>query len=645
MLMALSSPKKSYSLWLEPSAVRIRWLRVALLFFGCILVGRLFILQVWQSGFYSALADGQHSFYEELVPERGAIFARDFEDENWYPLASNAPGASVYAVPKEIDDPQTVARNLAGALGKLEAVNAYDDLQMVEKLAAAGRFDDAWALLGQPETKAAAELLEGSPYKAILAERDRQLAGNELSDLISRLSKENDPYEPVAKDLTESQAQVIEALAAPGVYLLSTYARSYPEPDFGGQVLGFVGKGDEGEVKGNYGIEGYFDEFLAGQKGSLFTNTDAKGRWLSVANREVSPAVDGGDIYLTIDRTLQIVACEYLRKGVAEHEADGGSLVIIEPKTGKIKAMCGVPDFNPASYGEITDYSVYSNPAIFSPYEPGSIFKPITMAAAIDVGAVTPESVFDDPGFVEIDEYKIKNSGEKVYGRVNMVQALEDSINTAMVWVMRQMGRDKLEDYIKKFGFGTLTGIELNTEAAGDISSLEKVAETYPATASFGQGISVTPLQIAAAYGALANNGQLMKPYVVEEKHFADGTVEREHPQSVRSVISSETAKKIGAMLVAVVEYGHGKRAQVPGYYIAGKTGTAQIAKGGKYSETEFIGSFAGYGPIANPQFAMVVQVVNPKKGVIYAESTAAPIFGQIAKFMVDYYHLPKERE
>ena len=200
-----------------------------------------------------------------------------------------------------------------------------------------------------------------------------------------------------------------------------------------------------------------------------------------------------------------------------------------------------------------------------------------------------------------------------------MIEALENSINTAMVWAMQKMGREKFRETVLNFGFGQPLGIELNTEVAGDIDALQRPGEIYSATASFGQGITATPLQIAAAYAALANGGMFMQPYIVEKRKFSDGTIEETYPKPVRRVVSEETAKKIGAMLVAVVEYGHGKRAQVPGYYIAGKTGTAQIAKNGEYSETAFNGSFAGYGPLSDPVFAMVVKVENPKHGVIYA--------------------------
>ncbi|MCR4312291.1 MAG: penicillin-binding transpeptidase domain-containing protein [Candidatus Uhrbacteria bacterium] len=288
---------------------------------------------------------------------------------------------------------------------------------------------------------------------------------------------------------------------------------------------------------------------------------------------------------------------------------------------------------------------VYNNPTIFTAYEPGSIFKPMTLAAGIDSGAITANSLFTDPGSVKVDDRTIRNADDKTYGLVDMTTALEESINTAMVFAMQQTGKDVFAQYVRDFGFGTLTGITLKSELAGTVDALDKSGEVFAATASFGQGITVTPLQIAMAYAAIANGGVLMEPYIVDEMRYPDGTVEKHTPTKVRQVMSSKTATTVGAMLVSVVEEGHGKRAKVPGYWIAGKTGTAQIAKNGVYSATEFNGSFAGFGPIQDPKFAMIVKIENPKsEGIMYAESTAAPVFGQITKFLLEYYAVAPDR-
>lgn len=650
--------------------------RFFFLLFGSAIILRLGVLQVVDAKYYQAIAEGQHALYQELVPRRGSLFVQDFNDPAWYPVATTEPRALLYSDPREIEDPVTVGREIASIVN-MKGIDEYDRLTAAAQLRAAGRIQEAQALealvladrdeetqddevpvvQGTNESVTGATSDDTSDVTTLPEEtinpgeifnevsEPPSLDDNPVAKLIARLSKTDDPYEPVAQNVTEEQLRLIEALKIKGIYSVLENARSYPEPTFGGQVIGFFGQDAEGNPHGNYGLEGYFDDFLSGIPGSLYAEVDDGGSWVGVGNRTFTPAVDGGNLYLTIDRTLQIVACGKLADAVKKYDADGGALVILEPSTGKVLAMCGAPDFYPEEYGNEEDLSVYTNPTIFTPYEPGSIFKPITMAAGIDTGAVTPNSTYTDTGSVDVGWTRpIYNAARKVFGTVDMIEALEESVNTAMVWVMRQTGQEKLKSYIEKFGFGTLTGIELNTEAPGTIASLESSAEVYSATAAFGQGITTTPLQIAAAYAAMANKGQYMKPYIVERKEYADGTVEDIAPTFLRQVITPETAEKIVGMLVAVVEYGHGKRAGVPGYYIAGKTGTAQIAINGVYSETAFNGSFAGFGPAENPKFAMVVKIEYPKSGVIYAESTAAPLFGEIADFLLKYYNVQPTR-
>jgi cell division protein FtsI/penicillin-binding protein 2 len=602
------------------SAARLRILRLAFGVGFLLIVGRLFLLQVYSAGLYRTLAEHQHSLFEELFPRRGRILVREFGSDEEYPVATLAPRGLVYAVPADIAVPEEAALKVAGALGWPE-VKDYETAKLVADLRSAGKEEEAASLAASMATD-----------------------GSRVRQLVERFSKVGDPYEPVERNVDDVHLALLDALDLKGISYVPEDGRAYPEPGFGGQVLGFVSQQEGKMPAGNYGLEGYFNDYLSGTAGSLQGLRDVRGGLIGVGSRELTPAVDGGDLLLTIDRTVQVVACDLLRQGVEHHQADSGALVILEPSTGAVLAMCGVPDFSPMDFGAVTNYDNYNNPTIFTPYEPGSIFKPITVAAGIDTGAIAPHSLFNDVGFVQVDDRVIKNAAEKTHGTVDMVTALEESINTAMVWIMQKTGRDTFAEYVRNFGFGTLSGIELNTEVPGTIASLNEPGEVYAATASFGQGITTTPLQMAVAYGALANNGALMRPYVVAEKRYANGTVEVIQPTFVRQVVAPETAKKVAAMMVSVVEEGHGKRAGVPGYYIAGKTGTAQIAENGVYSATKFNGSFAGFGPINQPKFVMVVKVSNPKSGVIYAESTAAPIFGQIAAFLLQYYAIPPER-
>jgi cell division protein FtsI/penicillin-binding protein 2 len=562
-----------------------------LVLFAAIIILKLAYLQIFQHGFYSTLASGQRELFEELIPERGDILVHDYKDETTLPIATNQKLAFVYA------DPRLVVNldNTSQALGKI---------------------------LGYDEAT--------------------------IDALKERLDQPADPYEPIAREISEETLSQILTLEIPGVSYVRESSRLYPEPEMGGHVVGFLGTNEDGSTSGKYGVEGFFDGDLAGTRGSLMSERDVAGRLIAVAQSELIPAVDGADILLTIDRTIQYKACSALKSAVQKHGADGGSVVIVVPQTGHILAMCGMPDYDPNIYNEVDSINIFNNPAIFAAYEPGSIFKPMTMAAAIDASAVEPNTTFTDTGSVMVDGWPkpIGNAEGKVYGTVDMTTVLEESINTGMIFSMRQMGMDVFEKYVKSFGFGVGTGIELETEAHGDISSLDEAAEIYAATAAFGQGISVTPLQIVMAYAAIANGGILKSPIIVDEIHRADGTVEKRVSRDVAQVIDSKTARTISAMLVSVIEHGHGKRAAVSGYYIAGKTGTAQVARtnGIGYEQDNTIGSFAGFGPVEDPKFAMVVRIDNPKD-VVWAESTAAPLFGEIAEFLLQYFEVVPVRK
>lgn len=633
---------------------------------------RLFVLQMVQAQYWQDVASGQYSLYETLTPERGKITVHDFDDAVPYDVATNEPRAKIEVDPRKITDPVDAGKRLATALG-WDGVEAYDRHALIASLEAQGKQSDADALqaMGVCAVSVApivpvAPVVETVPSDADATDAvvvpdpvpvpplvpvvsdactTEEKAVAKIETLIARLRKHDDPSEPVAQNVEADALDRVLALKLDGISYVLKDARSYPEKGFGGQVLGFVGRDDRDAPIGEYGLEGYFNDFLAGKPGEIASQADSSGSWIGVGSRAYTPAIDGGSLVLTIDRTVQYTACKMLKEGVDRYHADSGVLVIVEPSTGRVLAMCGVPDFDPNTYSKVDDVVAYNNQAIFTPYEPGSIFKPFTIAAGIDTGVITPNSTFNDPGFVKIDDRTIRNAANKAHGLITMTTALDESVNTALVWSMQQAGRDVFTQYVKDFGFGTLTGIPLKTEAPGTIASLDKAGQVYAATASFGQGITVTPLQIAMGYAAIANGGALMQPQIVDEMHYADGTVDKMMPKKVRQVMSEKSSATLGGMLVSVVENGHGKRAKVPGYWIAGKTGTAQIAQNGVYSDTAFNGSFAGFGPVESPKFAMIVKIENPKAdNIMYAESTAAPVFGEIAKFLTEYYRIVPTR-
>lgn len=545
---------------------------------------RLIDIQVVKHEFYLAQAHNQQGFERQIDPRRGEIYLTGSAGEALL-VATNVTKDLVYAVPNQIPDPEATARQLAGLLG-LKAV-----------------------------------------------------------DILDRFRQGNPNYVIIKKQLDDETSQRVRMAALPGVYLEPQTIRFYPERDLASHVLGFLGfRGDE--RVGQYGIEGRFEDNLVGMSGNLGSVKDLAGRWIALATRQVVPATNGDNIFLTIDPAIQFKAQEVLTQTTTLHGAKSGSVIVLDPSSGAILALAVTPSFDPNEYQQVADVGVYSNAVLAADYEPGSIFKPITMAASINEGAVSPETTYDDTGAVEFPEnLRIQNSDNEAHGTQSMTQALEQSLNTGAVFAESQLGHKKFKDYVERFGFGQLTRLELPGEVLGNIDNLNKQGDIFFATASFGQGITVTPMQIAAAFAAIANGGRMMKPFVVSKIVHADETQEDFYPQQVAEVISSKTASQVAAMMVNVVEHGHGRRAAVEGYYIAGKTGTAQVPYTDRpgYDPAKNIGSFVGFGPVDDPRFVMLVRIDHPQD-VKFAESTAAPAFGEIAQFILNYLQVPPSR-
>ena len=556
-------------------------------------VARLFILMILDHDAYSVLAANSQEMFSELLPTRGEVYIQDSRTKEEYPLAINRDFFLVFFDTTQIKDDVTAE----SAAGKLAEVFNYDD-----------------------EKKLSVYL---------------------------QLNKRDDPYEPIANKVDEETMDKLKELNLPGIGFERKYERFYPEGSLASQVIGFLGKTDDGGNIGRYGVEGYWQKELAGSGGFFSGAQSAAGRLISLAGSSFKLPENGVDILLTIDRTLQFKACERLREAVKEYQADSASLIIIEPFSGAILAMCSLPDFNPNAYNEAESNSAYNNSTIYIPFEPGSIFKPITMSAALNEDVVKTETRFFDPGFADAGCGKqIKNAGNKSYGEQSMVGVLENSINTGMVFVVNRLGKDKFKQYVENFGFGVEVGIELDSEAAGDIESLsrnkDKEFDCYTATASFGQGLTATPLQLVTAFAAIANGGLLMKPYIIQEIRYPDGRVDYAKKKEIRRVIEPRTASLLNGMLVNVVDNGQAKRAGVKGYYVAGKTGTAQIAGPGGYTQ-DYNHSFVGFAPVDDPKFVMIVKFEKPAE-IKYADSTTAPVFADIAKFILQYYQVPPTR-
>lgn len=592
---------------------RINFLLAIIFLFNFLIIVKLFSLQIINGSFFAEASENQQNIYQQLIPERGKIFLEDAKSGELYPVATNQQLALVYAEPKVIEEPDKLTEQLAEIFKPLWLEN-FNSLQGISEKSG----EDA--------------------NNELIKEED--FLKEKKDELLQKLKKNKDPYEVVAKKVPAEILDKIKGLKERGIGYNLEYYRYYPESKISSGISGFVGYyGDE--QRGQYGIEGYFDERLKGKPGSLSSKKDALGYVIMTKNSEMVPAEDGIDLVLTIDRAVQFKVCEELEKAVKSHGADRGMVVVMEPNTGEIIAMCSVPTFDANTYNTETDISLFNNPVIFDQYESGSIFKAITIAAGIDDGKISPETTYYDPGCLKVGVETICNSDLKSHETQSMTNVLEESLNTGTIFVLNQLGREKFREYVYNFGFGSETGIELDPESVGNIKSLDYTKEIYSATASFGQGISVTPIQMVNAFSVIANGGKLMKPYIVKKSISSSGETEETKPKEIRQVISKKTSLLLGGMLASVVKNGHGAKAGVNGYYIAGKTGTAQVAKqeGGGYEENKTIGSFAGFGPVENPKFAMLVRIDNPKD-VIWAESSAAPLFGKIAKFLLDYYEI-----
>ncbi len=566
---------------------RVRFLLFVTLLIISGIIYRLWFLQISQRDVYRTQADGQHMIDAEIVPDRGTIYLQD--GDGLYPAATNKDFGLVYIVPKDISE------------------DSYDDVIRILK-----------DILGQESVD---------------------------EDIVrAKLAKRNDPYEVIARRVDSDISQRIVDANILGLRVIPEVYRFYPSGEIAGQVIGFVGS-DGKKYRGRYGIEASFDRELTGERGRVQQMRDANGRWIALTDRVKKSARNGMDIVLTIDHAVQYEVEKILQETVQRHGADSGSIIAMRPD-GTILAMANQPRFDPNAYNKVDDISVYRNPIVSEAYESGSVVKPITMAMGIDMGLVRPESTYTDTGVISIGGYHIRNSEDKVYGLQTMNRVLEESINTGVIYVERLVGHAQFAQYFEKFGFGSVSGIELPGEASGNIRNIKppiKPIQFY--TASFGQGVTMTLLQLAQSYAVIANGGMLMQPRIVDRMIDSDGREEVREPVEVRRVIRDESARDVRAMLERVVLNGHGKRAAVPGYRVGGKTGTAQVAKRDAqgYDDSVTIGSFAGIAPIEQPEFVVVVRIDNPKD-VQWAESTAAPAFQRVMSFLLDYYNiLPTE--
>jgi cell division protein FtsI/penicillin-binding protein 2 len=468
-----------------------------------------------------------------------------------------------------------------------------------------------------------------------------------IQDIINYQSNKNIV---LLRKLNDQQVIEIKKIGIKGLGVTYETDRFYPGGSLAANVIGFLGYNGN-QKSGQYGIEAFYDDELVGKKWGLsnyfsaynFTNYLLK--FINNSKKEDNDeTIDRpADIVLTIDKNIQQLAEDKLEFLMNKWRAVKGSIIIQDPNTGAILAMADRPTFNPNNYYDY-EPSTFLNQGIQEIFEPGSSFKPITMAMGLDLGVLNPQTEFEDIGYRNEAGYTIKNFNGRVFGKVTMSQVLEKSINTGAMYVQDLVGNEKFLDYVINFGFGQKTGIDLPGEASGNITNLYSNKKINFLTASFGQGIAVTPIQLINAYSAIANGGKLMKPYVVEKIIKDKGEEIQTKPEIVSIPITEKTSFKLKSMLVSVVDNGFDK-ARIIGYDVAGKTGTAQISGGRSgYLENEYIHDFLGFAPAFEPKFTILIKIERPK-GVTFAADSLSPTFKEITQFLLNYYNIPPTRK
>ena len=575
--------------------LRINIFLILAFFLSGLVLYRLFVLSIVRHSSYSRTAQAQNESISNILA-RGSIYLSD-KDSNLTLAATNKRFPLVYAVSSDIanDKREEASTELANILG-------IETLKVKEKID----------------------------------------------------SKSNN-MKVIARRLETSQVEAVKNLKLKGIGISYELDRLYPGDNLAANVIGFLGYDAEGQRAGQYGVEAYYDQDLFGHKpnmAGMFSSVDPLGIkkiFQGILGKEFDKTGEKysfdkpADIVLTVDKNAQIFAENKLKELTEKWQADNGAIIIQEPDTGKILAMADWPAFNPNSYST-TEPEYFLNSSINEVYEPGSSFKPITMSAGIDLSKVTPQTSYEDKGFINIAGYTIHNFSNRVFGVQTMNQVLENSVNTGVMFVENLVGDDNFLDYVINSGFGQKTGIDLPGEVNGDVTNLYSGRKINYLTASFGQGIAVTPLQMINAYSMIANGGKLMRPYVVE-KIIKEGSEEViTKPEIVGIPISEKTAVKMQSMLISVVDNGFDK-ARIKGYDIAGKTGTAQMPDGtGGYSGTDFIHNFVGFAPAYDAKFVILIKMDKPR-GIQFAADSLSPTFREVASFLLNYYNVPPTRK
>lgn len=495
-----------------------------------------------------------------------------------------------------------------------------------------------WQITANPK------ILEVKPREAsdrlapFLVENKYEVASvaAESNRLNALLSKQNTSWVSLAKNISDSVKKSLQELNIKGLTFSEVDGRFYPEASAAAQVLGFVGKDDNGEDIGYFGLEGYYNLPLSGKSGFVGMEKDAKGIPILLGGRKQVAAIRGVDLITSIDKRIQLVIEKNLEDGIKKYGAIGGSITVMNPYNGEILAMASLPSFDPGKYWQYNN-SLFRNPIISDTFEPGSILKPIVMAAGLDGGYIRPDTRCDIcDGPLNVDGFTIKTWNNKYTEGITMDEAIIHSDNIGMSFVGRKMGANTLYDYYQKFGIGQSTGIDLQGEAAPAMRKKGTWSNVDRDTATFGQGVAVTGIQMVRAISVLANGGYLPNPHVVKQIQ-GDGWSENVGTSNMTRVISQKAAEEATQMMLHAANIGESKWAKMPGFEnIAAKTGTAQIPVAGHYDPTKTNHSFIGFAPVGKPKFVMLVTLSSPTTSP-WAAETAAPVWYSIARDIFPY--------
>lgn len=565
------------------SSKRLYFLLFCLLLIGFFILARLFYWQVLKFEELAAAAEQQHLISLELPASRGQILAAD-----GFPIVTNKEAFLVFASLPDIEEsPEEIAAQLT-------------------------------PLLASPSARLATEEM-----------------------VKERLKREDLVWVPLKHKIDRETKETIQKLDLSGIGFEEEEKRSYPEGSSAAHLLGFVGSDISGGDKGYFGLEGFYDWQLRGRPGMVYQEKDALGRPILIGGFGQEESEDGRDLVLFLDRAIQFIVEEKLKKGIEKHGAKAGSVVVVDPKTGGILAMASYPAYDPAEFAK-HEKDTYKNPIVADLFEPGSILKPLIMAGALNEEVVEPQTECDHcSGPRIIGEHTISTFNDEYNPGSTMIEVIENSDNVGMVFVTEKLGVEKTYEYLANFGLGEKSGIDLEEETTDNLRPKKEWRKIDLATASFGQGVALTGIQITQAFSALANQGKLLQPLVVNKILTGEEEIEVK-PRVIRQVIKPQVAGIITEMLVSATEksplrFPRNRIPELAGYRIAAKSGTAQIPVAGHYDPEKTVASVIGFAPADNPRFTILVSLTEPTSRP-WGSDTAGPIFFEILKELFIYY-------